>query len=106
MEIVRAEDEIEIGGLPEESVPQFLGKASGHTHDEIRISSLESFQPPQLTVCLLGGLLPHATGVNDDNIRTGGLIDPHIALIAQKLSHLFGIMNIHLTAKGMNVKRS
>ena len=71
---------------------------------EIGLFILERLQPAQIGIDLFGGFLADVAGVEQYHIRLGGVVGQHIALGAHGLGHALAVIDVHLTAIGLDMQ--
>ncbi len=99
---LRTDNQIDSGLAAHDLGPFGLSDTARHADLEVRVQRLERFQTPQFRIDLFGRLFTDVTGVKQDHVRVFGAIRRDIALPAHGLCHPFGIVDVHLTAIGLD----
>ena len=100
---VRAYNQIELRHALEETSLQVLGHAPRDAEDDSGAAMLVPAQLAQAPVDALLGMLADGTGVDEDHVGFGGLIDPLVARGAELTEHQLGVGHVHLAAVGLDV---
>src|SRR6516165_10543652 len=102
-----ADDDVDHSGPPGDLLAFGLGDTAGHDHGDSSALAgrrlLERPDPAEFGINLLGGLFANVAGVQDHHVgirRRGGLQE---AFLAQQIRHTIGIVDVHLTAVGLDV---
>ncbi len=104
VDLVCAEDQIEIRHLLEEMLSPVLGQAASDADFQMRVLRLQCPESAQLTADLLRRFFPDAARIDDDQVRHRRIIRRLVAGLQKKGRHLFRVLNIHLTAKSLNIE--
>src|SRR5260221_11923300 len=105
---LRTEDDVDMGGAAE-NLGTF-GSADAATDREdlrpagFRARRLQRGQPPELGIDLLGRLLADVAGIEDHHVGLVGFGDETVAERRQKIGHAGRIVDVHLTAIGLDVE--
>ena len=74
MDLVRAEDQIEIGNLLEKSSPPLLGQAASDADYQLRVFLLQFPESAKLAADLLRRFFPDTARIDDDQVRPRRII--------------------------------
>ena len=103
MDILRAEDKINMRGMLQYVFSFLLCDTSGNGYLHPWSLFLQVLHSSEFAVEFLFGFLPDAACIEYDKVRVGRAVGPGITLFLENSGHYFGIMHIHLTAKGMDI---
>lgn len=101
---MRAENQIHIFHAAVNPGAQMLSQTAGETDDQIRIFFLQLHQTAQFGKRLLFGFVTNRTGVDQQAVRFCGIFRLFIAAIRKQNRHLFGVVDVHLTAEGCDMQ--
>src|SRR5258708_20476035 len=105
---LRTEDDVDMGGAAEDLGAFGLGDAAADREDHpaagFRARRLQRAQPPELGIDLLGRLLADVAGIEDHHVGLVGFGDETVAERRQKIGHAGRIVDVHLTAIGLDVE--
>ena len=101
---LRADHQIDHGHPPQDLIALGLRHAARHTNLHARLGLLQRFQPAKVGVKLFAGLFADVAGVQQHHIRILGCLGQHIAIRAHRLSHALAVVDVHLTAVGLDEK--
>jgi hypothetical protein len=86
----------------QESLPFLLGYASPHPDDELRVILFQLSESAQSAVDFLFRFFSHAAGIQQNEVRSGRVIHLPVVPGGKELGYPLGIIDIHLTSKGLN----
>ena len=104
-EVVGAEDRIDPGGAADHLTAVLLREAATHGDLHARVSGLDRCEMSEVAVEPVIGVLPHRTGVEDDQISLIAVWDADIAGRFEDAGDALGVMSIHLAPVGAHLKR-
>ena len=81
-----------------------LCHTTGHTDLQIGVRGLQPLEPAQFGVDLFGRFFTNMAGVEQNHIRVIGGRRFDIAFAAQRFGHAFAVVDVHLTAIGLDIK--
>ena len=99
-----ADDQIDHGLAAHDLLTLGLRDAARDADFQIGFFSFQPFEPAKLGINLFGSLFPDVAGVEKDHIRVIGRLRFDIALTAQRFGHAFTVIDIHLTAIGLDIE--
>jgi hypothetical protein len=100
----RPEHEVEIGNPAQGPLPLLLGHAAAEADQQALFAFFEQAVLPQPGVDLLLRLLPHAAGVEEDDVRLPGLAGGEDPLLHELAGHALAVQLVHLAAPGLDVE--
>ena len=95
-------DEGDVGGFFEDALAFLLGDAA--EDGELFAFALESLVLVEAMEDLLLGFVADGTGVVEDQAGVGFVLDAGIALVLEGADDFFGVMGVHLAAKGLDIE--
>ena len=81
-----------------------LRDTARHADFEIRVRGLEIAKAAQFGIDLFGGFFADVTGVEQDHVGVIGACGFHIARAAHGLCHPLAVIDVHLTAIGLDIE--
>jgi len=100
MQGLRAEDQIHIGRAAHDFSAFLAGDAAADADQEPRLRGLQAANAPQVGKHLLLRLLAHGTGVEEDEVRLGGIRGLLEALGGgEHVGHLVRVVLVHLASE-------
>ena len=81
-----------------------LSYTTRHTDLQIRLRLFQRTEPTKFRIDLLGRLFADVAGVQQDHVRVVGPVGLDIPLPAHGLGHAFAVVDVHLTAVGLDKK--
>ena len=100
VDVVGAEDDVDVLGLARDQIAVLLGKASRH-HDLAALPGLlPRHQVAEVAVQLVVGVLPDAAGVEDDDVGVVLRLGAHQPVGLQQAGDALGVVLVHLTPVG------
>ena len=102
--IVRAEDQIQMRHALEESVAFLLSDAAADTDDHAGAIFFKLFPTSQRAVNFLLGFIAHAAGVEQNQIRRVDAVGLNIAVARHDLGDPFGVVLVHLATVSLDIK--
>ena len=90
------------GSFLEDPVPLLLADTTGNNELHMGIHMFQGPVSAKGTVEFLLGLLPDATGIDDDYVRIRRSVGGETVFFLQKTGDFFGIMDIHLASEGLD----
>ncbi len=106
LELAGSDHQVHVRGPLEDSLLLFLGHATQHADDRLRLPLLGLLQPAQGAVDLVLGMLPHAAGVEENGVGLRGGVDQLIAGPQQAGGDQLAVEHVHLAADRFDVKAS
>ena len=101
--VVGAEHQVQVRRPPQQRLPFLLGHAPAHAQDDVLLF-LELTPPAERAVDLLLGLVPHAAGVQDDQVGVVHAVRGLIVRGPHELHDPRGVELVHLAAPGLHVE--
>jgi hypothetical protein len=80
------------------------GHGDGHGSAGLGLAALHQLDLAKLGIDLLGGLLANVAGVEHHQVRALRLVGHGIAQRAQDIGHALAVIDVHLTAVGLDVE--
>ena len=102
--VLAAHDQIDQRHPAHDLLALGLRDTARDTDRQARFRLLEGAQPAQIGIDLFGGLFADVTGVEQHHVRLGRIIGQGIALHAHRLGHALAVIDVHLTAIGLDVQ--
>ncbi len=99
---VGAHHEIDVGGSFHHFFTFLLGHATDHSNQEIRVLPFSGFHFSQTAVHLLGGLLPYAASVEDEQVGLLRIGRRYHAALSQQTGNLLRVVHVHLAAESFD----
>ncbi len=100
VDVVGAEDDIDVRGSLGDEVAVLLGQAAADHDLEIRVGVLARLQVPEGAVELVVGVLADAAGVEDDDVGLGIGGGPFVSVGFEQAGDALGVVLVHLTPEG------
>jgi hypothetical protein len=101
-EVVRADDEVDVGDALQEFVAFLLRDAASDAEHEIRASTLQLRELPGFAPELLFGLLAHTARVQDDEVGVFDAPSREPSVGREDLDHPVRVVNVHLAAERLH----
>ena len=102
MDVVRAENDIDVRCLLADDVAVLLGQATGDDDLATVALLLPRLQPTERAVQLVVGVLADAAGVEHHDIGVGLVGDRHVPIVFHEAGDAFGVVLVHLTPEGVD----
>jgi hypothetical protein len=80
------------------------GHGDGHLAAGLGLAGLHLLDVAELGIDLLGGLLADVAGVEHHQVGALGLVDDPIAQRTQDIGHALAVIDVHLTAVGLDIE--
>ena len=103
MNIVGAENHIEIGHLLQHPGPFLLGDATTDGQDQLGIALLKGLETAQMSVNLAFRPSSDGTGIEQNQVGSGRFRHRPVAQLPQLILDLLGINHIHLATERFQV---
>ncbi len=103
VDVARAENDVDPRSALHHTVTVLLGLATADG-DLQSGSLLDRFQPPEVAVQLVVGVLAYRAGVEDRHLSVLSTIDPDVAGDFHQSGHALGVVLVHLTAMRLEVE--
>ncbi len=103
VEPLGADDEVEVGEGIEKVSAAVLGHAAEDADEKARVAALVLEEMAGLAEGLLLGLVAHGTGVEEDDVGVGLIVDDGVAAVAEHGGDGLGVAGVHLAAVGLEV---
>ena len=101
---LRADHEVDHGLARDDLGPFGLGNATGDAYFQVGLGFFQRAEPAQFGIDLFGGLFADVAGVQQDQIGVFGGVRRHVTFAAKRLAHAFAVIDVHLTAVGLDEK--
>ncbi len=106
---LRSDDQVDGRGAVHDFLAFGLGDATrdgdGHAAFATRQLVFAHFlEPADFGIDLFGGLFADMAGIEQHQVGAGGLVGDLVAQRPQQIGHAFAVIDIHLTAVGLDMK--
>ncbi len=98
-----SEHHVHVGSTTNNGVTFLTGDTATHANHQIGIERFQMLNPAQIREHLFLRFFAHRTGIEQDDVcffGVGGQL--HGAILIQDIGHFFGVVLVHLAAKGAN----
>ena len=104
---LRSEHEVDERRAPDDRIALLAGHAAADADDHRGLVLLELLPAAELAEHLLLGLLADRAGIDQDDVRLGGILGQHQAVRrAEDVGHLRRVVLVHLATVGLDVQLS
>ncbi len=102
---LRAEHQVHVWRAPH-NLPAFLARdTSSDSNQEIGIVLFQMPDAPKVVKHLFLRFFPYRTSIEKDDVRFRGIVRLfHLLRDAKNVGHLFRVVLVHLTAKGLDIE--